>query len=378
VAELTSIACTVPAHEVTQEDTRRLLPVLTAGEHQAARVRRLLPRTRIARRYVGLPIDELTQLREVSDRAAHYQRLGLELGERAAREALAGAGLGVEQVAGIVSVSSTAYTVPSVEARLVERLGLAPGVRRWPITELGCSAGVAGLGLARTLVAGGGGEGAIVLLSVELCSLSIRTHEQSDSDAIGNLLFGDAAAAAVVSNGTSGAGPELLAAGTAIWPGTTGLLGMQITNEGFRLVLSSKLPGKVKAELPGSIDQFLAAQGVRRSDIAFWAIHPGGPKVLGAIEESLALDEAATEPTWETWEQFGNVSSATVFLVLETLRRAHPPAPGSLGLMLAFGPGVSCEMVLLRAGGWLSARNASAQGSGQRSGQRSGSGTTRA
>jgi len=370
MAELTSIACTVPAHAVTQDDTRRLLPLLTANDHQAARVRRLLPRTRIARRFVGLPIDQLTQLREVAGRAAHYQRLGLELGERAVREALAGAGLGVDEVAGIVSVSSTAYTVPSVEARLVERLGLAPGVRRWPITELGCSAGVAGLGLARTLVAGNG-DGPVVLLSVELCSLSIRTHEQSDSDAIGNLLFGDAAAAAVVSHGAPGRGPEVVAAGTAIWPGTTDLLGMQITDEGFRLVLSSKLPGKVRAELPGTLDRFLAAQGVSREEIAFWAIHPGGPKVLAAVEEALALTAAASRPTWETWEQFGNVSSATVFLVLETLRRLHPPAPGSLGLMLAFGPGVSCEMVLLRAGGWLSAGNASAA-------QRSGSGTTRA
>jgi len=367
VAELIGIACTLPAHEVTQEDTRRILPLLTDGERQAARVRRLLPRTRIARRFVGLPIEELTRLRDVGERAAHYQRIGLELGERAVRDALTAAGLGVEQVAGIVSVSSTAYTVPSVEARLIERLGLAAGVRRWPITELGCSAGVAGLGLARTLAADAA-DGAIVLLSVELCSLSIRTHGQSDSDAIGNLLFGDAAAAAVVSRSTEGRGPEVLAAGTATWPGTSELLGMQITDEGFRLVLSSKLPGIVRAELPATIDRFLAASGVTRDQLAFWAIHPGGPKVLAAIEESLGLDEAASRPTWEAWEQYGNVSSATVFLVLETLRRAHPPAPGSLGLMLAFGPGVSCEMVLLRAGGWLCDGAVA---------QRSGSGTTR-
>lgn len=353
MAELTSIACTVPAHEVTQDDTRRLLPLLTADERQAARVRRLLPRTRIARRFAVLPIEELTQLRDVGERAAHYQRLGLDLGERAVRDALAAAGLGVEQVAGVVAVSSTAYTVPSVEAGLVERLGLPAGVRRWPITELGCSAGVAGLGLARTLADSGGDP--IVLLSLELCSLSIRTSTQSDSDAIGNLLFGDAAAATIVSSGTPGSGPEVVAAGTAIWPGTTDLLGMRITDEGFRLVLSAKLPAKVRAELPGTIERFLATQDVGLGDIGFWAIHPGGPKVLGAIEESLGLDDAATRPTWETWEQYGNVSSATVFFVLETLRRAHPPAPGSLGLVLAFGPGVSCEMVLLRAGGWLSA-----------------------
>ena len=355
MGELASIACVLPEFTVTQDETRQLLPALTSDERQAARVGRMLRRTRIERRYLGLPVPTLAALTGVAERTEHFESLRVALGERAAREALAGARVEPAAVRTVVTVSSTEYKVPSIEPYLMDRIGLAPNVRRVPITDLGCAAGVAGVGLAETL-ARGAGEGAALVVSVELCSLSVKTRAPDDTDAIGNILFGDAAAAAVVTATVAGQGPEILAASALIWPDTTELLGMRLTDQGFRLTLSAELPQRVRMHLPASVDAFLGSQGLRRADIAFWAMHPGGPKVLEAIEASLELPEAAVRPTWEAWEEYGNVSSATVFFVLRSLAERHAPPEGALGMLLAFGPGVSCEMVLLRARGWLARR----------------------
>jgi len=355
MGEVASIACVLPEFTVTQDETRQLLPTLTSDERQAARVGRMLRRTRIERRYLGLPVPTLAALAGVAERTGHFERLRVELGERATREALAGACIEPAAVRTVVTVSSTEYKVPSIEPYLMERIGLAPDVRRVPITDLGCAAGVAGVGLAETFTRASS-DGAALVVSVELCSLSVKTRAPDDTDAIGNILFGDAAAAAVVTGAVAGRGPEILGASSVIWPDTTGLLGMRLTDEGFRLTLSAELPQRVRAHLPGSIDAFLGARGLARADLAFWAMHPGGPKVLEAIEASLELPEAAARPTWEAWEEYGNVSSATVFFVLRSLAERHAPPEGSLGLLLAFGPGVSCEMVLLRARGWLARR----------------------
>jgi alkylresorcinol/alkylpyrone synthase len=344
----------LPEHVVTQDETRLLLPTLTSDERQAARVERMLRRTRIAKRHLGLPVPTLARLAGVADRTEHFERLRLELGERAAREAIAQAGVAPGKIDAVISVSSTEYKVPSVEPYLIDRLGLPPDARRLPLTDLGCAAGVAGVGLAETLAGRVGGTALVV--SVELCSLSVKTRMPNDTDAIGNILFGDAAAAAVVSGAGLGLGPEIVATRSTIWPGTTEMLGMRLTDDGFRLTLSAQLPQEVRRHLPASVDRFLADQGLCRDDIAFWAMHPGGPRVLEAIEASLGLSEAAARPTWEAWEEYGNVSSATVFYVLRTITERYAPAAGSLGLMLAFGPGVSCELVLLRAQGWLAQR----------------------
>jgi alkylresorcinol/alkylpyrone synthase len=354
LSEIASLATIEPPHVVTAEDTRALLPRLSADARQAALLARMVPRTRIRRRHVALPPDALLGLQGVTSRAEAYERLRLELGVRAAEAALAGAGAAPGSIEAVLALSSTGYRVPSLDAYLVSHLSLDVSTRRVPITELGCAAGVAGMGLAGQLLRVEGGHALVV--TVELCSLSIKTDHQSDSDAVGNLLFGDAAAAVVVGSSPTGRGPEVLAAASILWPGTDELLGMQLTDAGFRLILSPSLPEQVRVRLRDSVHRFLAAQGVAREDVRFWAIHPGGPKVLDAVTAALELSDADAAPTWRTWESHGNISSATVFFVLQTLRDESPPPDGALGLMLAFGPGVTCELVLLRARGWLAAR----------------------
>lgn len=352
-AELLSLATVEAPHCVTADDTRALLPRLTADERQAARLARVLPRTRIARRHVALPPEELLALEGVTARADAYDRLRVEIGERAAAEALRRADAPPASIEAVLALSSTGYRAPGLDGHLITALDLDVTTRRVPIGELGCAAGVAGVALGGQLLQREGGRALVV--TVELCSLSIKSVKPSDSDAIGNVLFGDAAAAVVVGAGASGRGPEIVASASVLWPGTSELLGMRLTDAGYRLVLSPRLPAQVSLRLRDTVDAFLAAQHLARANLGFWVIHPGGPRVLDAVAAALELSDADVAPTWHTWEQHGNISSATVFFVLQTLRDEAPPPAGSHGLMLAFGPGVTCELVLLRSRGWLAA-----------------------
>src|SRR5262249_30194112 len=154
-----------------------------------------------------------------------------------------------------------------------------------------------------------------------------------------------------------GDGPEIVASQAELWPDTIDMLGMRLTDTGLRLVLSPDLPRTVHERLPSAVRRFLAAQGVPLESIAFWVVHSGGPKVLEAVSAALDIPDRLLQSSWNVLERCGNVSSATVFFILQALRDTTPPEPGSLGMLLAFGPGLSCEIVLLRAAGWLTRRS---------------------
>jgi alkylresorcinol/alkylpyrone synthase len=242
--------------------------------------------------------------------------------------------------------------LPSVDAYIMPRLGISSYARRVPVTELGCSAGVGAIGLAAELLHVRPGNA--LVLSIELCSSCMQTQDVAPSDVIGNILFADAAGAAVVGLPARHSGPEMLVTRTVLWPDTTDALGMWLSDTGLRLVLSPDLPRIVGERLGPTLDDFLDASRVRRADIGFWIVHPGGPRVLEAVGERLKLSERDLAPSWEVWRDYGNVSSATVFFILQALHARGPIPEGQLGVMMAFGPGLSCELVLLRAGGWLS------------------------
>ena len=350
MAELLSIAAALPEHVVTLEDTKARIAAHFDDAKTAARYQRMAETTRIAKRHVVLPTAATMGLRTIDERQAHYARWAVDLSETSARAALESAQVAAESIRFVIAVSCTGYMMPSLDVELSHRLGIARTARRLPITELGCSAAVAGVGLARELLQGDGAGGAVLLVSTELSSLCLQTSEPSISDVVGGLLFGDASAAAVVTGADEGRGLRILAGRTVLWPETTRDLGMHLTTTGFRLDLSRHVPRLIRRHLRSTVEEFLTAHGHRLEDVAFWAVHPGGPKLLESIGQSLGLSEAALAPTWRVWERCGNVSSATALLTLgdmidEGIR------PGALGVMLAPGPGLTCEMVLLRAPG---------------------------
>jgi alkylresorcinol/alkylpyrone synthase len=263
------------------------------------------------------------------------------------RDALEQSGLTVADVDSLIFVSVTGIATPSIDARLMNRLGLPPGVKRLPIFGLGCVAGAAGIARAADYVKAFPDQ-VVVLLSVELCSLTLQLQDLSIPNLVSSGLFGDGAAAVIVVGAERhAAGPRVVATRSIFYPDSERVMGWDISERGFQVVLSSGVPQVVRDHLREDVEHFLAAEGLTRGDIGSWVTHPGGPKVLEAMEETLELENGALDVTWKSLREVGNLSSTSVLLVLAETMASRRPAPGSLGILLAMGPGFCSELVLL-------------------------------
>jgi len=312
-----------------------------------ARIDQLHRNVLVGGRHLALPIERYPELRSFTEANDAWIECALDLGERAIRDALARAGLVTGDVRHLYFVTVTGLATPSIDARLVNRLGLRTDVKRTPIFGLGCVAGAAGLARAADALRGFPDEVA-VLLSVELCSLTLQRADFSIPNLIASGLFGDGAAAVVLTGADRPArGPRIVATRSVFYPGTEHVMGWEIGSEGFRVVLSGDVP-KVARGIRKDVDEFLASQGLTLADVGTYVCHPGGPKVLEAFEETLELPEGALELTWKSLRELGNLSSASVLMVLGDTLAGPEPAPGSYGLLLAMGPGFCSELVLLR------------------------------
>jgi alkylresorcinol/alkylpyrone synthase len=312
------------------------------------RLERLHRHVLVGGRHLALPIEEYAGLTTWGRANDAWIRVAQELGEAAVRDALSRAHLGPEQVDALLFVTVTGVATPSIDARLVNRLGLGPRVKRMPIFGLGCVAGAAGIARAADYVRGFPDQVA-VLLSVELCSLTIQPEDLSIPNLIASGLFGDGAAAVVVVGAQrDSAGPEIVATRSVFYPDSERVMGWDISEEGFRIVLSADVPDVVRGHLRGDVDEFLADEGLSRRDIGCWISHPGGPKVLEATADALELRDGELDVTWKSLREVGNLSSTSVLLVLADTLESHHPPQGSYGLLLAMGPGFCSELVLLR------------------------------
>jgi len=299
-------------------------------------------------RFLALPLEEYER-RVTSWGAANdaWIEVSQEIGATAVRDAMDKAGLALDQVGCLIFVSVTGVATPSIDARLMNRLELPPGVRRIPIFGLGCVAGAAGISRAADYVKAYPDQVA-VLLSVELCSLTLQLQDLSIANLVSSGLFGDGAAAAVVVGADRAAtGPRVRASRSVFYRDTERVMGWDISEKGFQVVLSASVPEVVRDHLRADVDQFLADHGLVRQDISSWVAHPGGPKVLEAMEEALEVPREALSVTWRSLQEIGNLSSASVLMVLEETMAHHRPQPGSLGLLMALGPGFCSELVLL-------------------------------
>lgn len=272
----------------------------------------------------------------------------LDLGEKALCRALQKADLEPQDLSAIFVTSVTGIAAPSIDARLVNRLGLSPNIKRIPIFGLGCVAGAAGISRAADYVRGYPDQAA-ALLSVELCSLTLQREDLSMAHLISSLLFGDGAAATiVVGSEVESDGPEILATKSIFYPNTERVMGWDISERGFRIVLSPEVPDTVIKYLGADVDTFLGEQGLKRGDIKSWVMHTGGPKVLQATAIALGLSEKDLAPSWDCLKKVGNISSTSVLLVLEDVYMHRRPEPGELSILAAMGPGFCSELVLLR------------------------------
>jgi alkylresorcinol/alkylpyrone synthase len=308
--------------------------------------------SRVSTRHLALPLDEYPKLDGFGAANDAFIRTALDLGEQAVTDGLRAAGLGPRDVDMILTTSVTGVAAPSVDARLVNRLGLRPDVKRVPVFGLGCVAGAAGIARLDDYLRGWPDHVA-VLLSVELCSLTVQRDDPSLPNLVASGLFGDGAAAVVAvgagrAPGVRPAGPQVVAARSRFYPDTERVMGWDIGGSGFRIVLSAEVPALIERHLHDDVTAFLAEHGLTPADVVTWVCHPGGPKVLEAITRALRLPASALQPTWDSLARVGNLSSASVLHVLADTITHRRPAPGQPGLLLAMGPGFCAELVLLR------------------------------
>lgn len=312
------------------------------------RLERLHKNVLVGGRHLALPLEEYERLTTWGQANDAWIRVAQEVGAQAVLDGLEKAGLSREEIEALIFVTVTGVATPSIDARLMNRLRLPPRVKRVPIFGLGCVAGAAGISRAADYVRAYPDQVA-VLLSVELCSLTLQAEDLSIPNLIATGLFGDGAAAVmVVGDDRPADGPEIVATRSVFYPDSEDVMGWSISESGFGIILSADVPQVVREFLKRDVDAFLSDHGLSRSDIASWVCHPGGPKVLEAMQEALELPEGALDVTWRSLQEVGNLSSTSVLLVLAETMENHRPAPGSWGMITAMGPGFCSELVLLR------------------------------
>lgn len=304
---------------------------------------------RVSKRHLALPLEAYKTLTSFQQRNEAWMREATNLGEQVTRQALEQSGLSPRDIDHLFFVTVTGIATPSIDARLVNRLGMRSDVKRTPIFGLGCVAGAAGLARAADYLRAFPGHRAIVL-SVELCSLTLQREDLSVANIIASGLFGDGAAAVVLEGAdvSRASGPRVEASRSIFYPDTERVMGWDVVDTGFKVVLSAKVPRLVTEHVRGDVDAFLETNSLRRADVRHWVAHTGGPKVLQAFEAALELPKTALARSWRSLEESGNLSSASVLFVLGELLEAAEARDGDRGVLMAMGPGFCSELVLLR------------------------------
>ncbi len=346
---IASTATAFPPHYFTQQEVvAALKQYWEKGKDHWPVLDRLHSRTGVDGRYFARPLGEYYALDTWGKLNDVWIEVAMELGEKAIDCALKQAVVGRDQVGAIFFVSVTGVSSPSVDARIVNKMGLNKHIKRNPIFGLGCVAGAAGLARAADYVRAYPDQFAL-LLSVELCSLTWQRDDVTVANLIGAGLFGDGAAVVLVAGeNTKHAGPKIVASQSFFYPETLDVMGWNVSEKGFNLVLSPDVPKVVSENLGANVDSFLSEHGLTRADIGTWIMHTGGPKVLEATAQALGLEDGELKGSWEALRKVGNLSSASVLVVLDEVMKNNRPPRGTRSLLAAMGPGFCAEMLLLQ------------------------------
>lgn len=349
MATIAATATALPAHELPQEEAiQAMSDVFPMEEAQLQAIQTLFSNAGVRKRYTVMPLRELIRHRPLEQTSREYQEAAIALGREVAEKALGQAGLAPVEVDYLITVSCTGVMIPSLDAHLINALGMRPQTRRLPITELGCAAGAAALSRARDYVQAFP-KAKVLIVAVELPSLTFQRKDLTMPNMVSCAIFGDGAAAAVVT-GEPGAGPRIVDTQSYLFPDSIDAMGFDLKDGGLHIVLSKDVPDLVRSRIKGIIGGFLGPHGVQPEQLKAFLLHPGGKKILHYLEDELGLTRADTGTSWHVLENFGNMSSASILFVLEQLLREPPRQAGDFGLMAAFGPGFSAEMLLLQWG----------------------------
>lgn len=349
MTRIAAVRCAFPPNRYPQSELTDMAARLCLPENADRRLLDRLHRSaRVDYRNLALPIEEYEKLNGFGAANDAFVSVAVELGLESVKAALDAAELEPADVDMIMFTSVTGIAAPSVDARLAAALGLRPDVKRVPVFGLGCVAGAAGIARIHDYLRGWPDHVA-VLLSVELCSLTVQRGDSSPANLVASALFGDGSAAVVACGGERGAaGPTVVATRSHLYPDSKHVMGWQVGDTGFRVMLDASVPAVVRRYLADDVHGFLAEHGVTVGEVTAWVCHPGGPKVLEAVSDLLGLPADALDVTWRSLAANGNLSSSSVLQVLGDTLATRPPEPGTWGLIIAMGPGFCSELVLVR------------------------------
>jgi alkylresorcinol/alkylpyrone synthase len=351
-AAICGVATALPEHRYGQRELALAAEQLFGDERVSrAALERFFRRVGVEQRFLSLPVHEYAVRSGLKARNEAWLETALPLAETVVRDALSEAGVEAGDVGAMFGVTSTGIAVPSLEARLMNRLPLRASMKRVPLFGLGCLGGAAGVARAADYLRAHPREAA-VLLTVELCSLTVQREDVSVANIISAGLFGDGAAAVVLLGaehpGASERGQRVVDSLSHFFPDTERMMGWDVVDGGFKIVLSPDIPVLARERVSPVVDELLARNGVARTEIGAWIVHPGGPAVMKAMVGGLGLPTDALRHTERSLAQVGNLSSASVLFLLDDFRRRVQPARGAYAVILALGPAFSAEAVLVQ------------------------------
>lgn len=363
MSTILSIATVVPAFSATQAEVKSAFrPLFPLVGRRLDALMAFFDHAEVATRHSVLPLPEIGRPRRLSETMAVYADNARDLGLRVGRECLRRARVDPSEVDLIITVSCTGVMIPSLDASLIDALGMRRDVRRLPITELGCFGGAAAVAWAHEYLRGHP-DGCVLVIAVELPSLSLQCGDVSPDSLVASAIFGDGAASVLMKgdsrspdgarardhrDASAPAGVRVLETISHTIPGSTRALGFDLHDDGFHAVLSKDVPALLHGVVGELVDRLTAKAGLTARDLAAFVLHPGGKKVLGAVEDALGLRREDTQPSRDVLRDYGNQSSASVLFVLERWMTDHRPMAGSHGVMGAFGPGLTAELLLLQ------------------------------
>jgi alkylresorcinol/alkylpyrone synthase len=345
---IAATATAVPPFRIGRDEVKRYLQsTFSLNDARLEAMLAIVDNSQVRQRYCIHPTETIIRQRGLDEVNREYADHAVRLGAQVVEDSLARAGMSAQDVDLLITVSCTGVMIPSLDAHLANRFGFRSNVRRLPITELGCAAGAAALGYAADHLRAYP-DATVLIVAVELPSLTFQRHDTSQANLISSILFGDGAAAAIVTGDRTAKGPRIVRTESHLFPDSLDAMGFDLQTSGFHIVLSRDVPELIRKEVRSLVDGFCARSGLKREDLGAFIVHPGGQKLLGFIESELGLAESDTECSWHVLREYGNQSSVSVLFVLHEWLARNTPSNGTHGLVAAFGPGFSANMLLLR------------------------------
>ena len=344
---IAATATAVPPHLLTRESVKTYMrKVFDLDGRRLDAMMTVIDNAQVSKRHSIFPVEYFVEPRPLKQTSLEYHEHAVRLGREAAEQCLANAAMTPADVDMIITVSCTGFMIPSLDAHLINLMGFRRDVRRLPITELGCAAGAMALTRAWEFVRAFPGKTALIV-SVELATLTFQRGDLSQANLISCVLFGDGAAAALVT-GRDMPGPRIVDADTYTFPDSLDAMGFDLRESGFHIVLSKDVPQMVRDRIKELTDAFLSRSGLGRAEVKTFLLHPGGQKLLSYMQEELGLCRCDTQLSWDVLDQYGNLSSATILFILHAFLTKNSAQAGQYGLAAAFGPGFSAEFLLLK------------------------------